>query len=286
MSELSKITGGRVIAFDTALVGPLGSINAALLFSQLFYWKDKAQSPRGVHKSRDEIQAETGLKRTQQENARKVLESHGLITVTRDYLKHRVYFKINEDKLYALLGREQTRQEVETGVDRAVATVETAIESANTVVPVIEDEAEFEPACGYSRDEPFEFDATPDVEPVIAQAVADVQKTEDDAGETAVAEIEPIQQIETPSSSAQKNEHWIANDAWDIFPKRTGNTAIAFYRLWCERVAAGISENALFQGIKAYAAYCRAKQIPPRSVMLLTEFLGPRCHFLKDWGTA
>lgn len=75
---------GRPIAYYPKLAHFLGSVNAAVLLCQLLYWEGKQddQDEGWIHKTRDEIEAETGLTRREQETARGVLSK--LRPVERD----------------------------------------------------------------------------------------------------------------------------------------------------------------------------------------------------------
>lgn len=65
---------GRPIAYYPKLAHFLGSVNAAVLLCQLLYWEGKQDDADGwIFKTRDEIEAETGLTRREQETARAVL---------------------------------------------------------------------------------------------------------------------------------------------------------------------------------------------------------------------
>ena len=77
---LKKI--GQAVAYYPNLTKKLGNVNASILLSQFIYWHDKTEHPLGVYKTQDEIKAETGLSRKEQETGRKVLRELGLITET------------------------------------------------------------------------------------------------------------------------------------------------------------------------------------------------------------
>lgn len=95
---------GKPVAFYPGLVKYLGSVNATLFFCQLFYWKDRAaHSDLGVYKTQAEIQEETGMTRYEQESARKLLCQRGVLIETHKRLEHRIYFKIDVDRLNEIL---------------------------------------------------------------------------------------------------------------------------------------------------------------------------------------
>ena len=87
---LKKI--GQAVAYYPNLTKKLGNVNASILLSQFIYWHDKTKHPLGVYKTQDEIKAETGLSRKEQETGRKVLRELGLITETYKRTEHKLYF--------------------------------------------------------------------------------------------------------------------------------------------------------------------------------------------------
>ena len=87
---LKKI--GQAVAYYPNLTKKLGNVNASILLSQFIYWHDKTEHPLGVYKTQDEIKAETGLSRKEQETGRKVLRELGLITETYKRTEHKLYF--------------------------------------------------------------------------------------------------------------------------------------------------------------------------------------------------
>lgn len=102
---------GRPIAYHPGLAPKLGGVNAAVLFGQLFYWQARTQNPLGVFKTADELQEETGLSYEEQRNARKALRTRGVLVETNKRLEHKLYFRIDEDALEALLSGDTPKRE-------------------------------------------------------------------------------------------------------------------------------------------------------------------------------
>lgn len=90
---------GRPVAYFPGLVKRLGSVNAVIFFSQIFYWQDKADSKLGVYKTSEEIETETGLSYREQLTARKHLVSRGILVETNKRLEHKIYYLIDCEKL-------------------------------------------------------------------------------------------------------------------------------------------------------------------------------------------
>lgn len=70
----------RPIAFHRILVEWTGSVNAALMLSQLIYWSKRTQDPEGwVYKTAAHWEEETGLSQREQAGARKQLRVGGWV---------------------------------------------------------------------------------------------------------------------------------------------------------------------------------------------------------------
>lgn len=94
---------GRPNAYYPKLAKPLGGVSSAVLFSQLFYWQDKATSDLGVYKTRDELEDETGLTHNEQRTAIKKLCEKGVLIVTEKRLEHKTFYKIDHEKVNQVL---------------------------------------------------------------------------------------------------------------------------------------------------------------------------------------
>lgn len=100
--EILKLKG-RPNAYYPKMAKPLGGVNAAVLFSQLFYWQDKAISDLGVYKTRDELEEETGLSHNEQRTAIKKLQDKGVLIITEKRLDHKTFYKIDNKKVNEIL---------------------------------------------------------------------------------------------------------------------------------------------------------------------------------------
>lgn len=94
---------GHPVAYYPGLVKHLGSVNAVLFFSQIFYWQDKATSDLGVYKTVEEIEAETGMTYREQVTARKQLVEHKVLIETHKRFEHKIYYRIDVDRLDEIL---------------------------------------------------------------------------------------------------------------------------------------------------------------------------------------
>ncbi|WP_175725461.1 hypothetical protein [Burkholderia ambifaria] len=111
---------GHPVAYYPGLVKHLGSVNAVLFFSQIFYWQDKAASDLGVYKTVEEIETETGMTYREQATARKQLVERGVLVETNKRLEHRVYYRIDLDRLNEILESANCGKRISGEADSAV----------------------------------------------------------------------------------------------------------------------------------------------------------------------
>lgn len=105
---------GRPIAYHPALAKHVGGVNAAIFLCQLIYWDGKADDDLGVYKTADEWELETGLSYREQAGARKKLRDLGLLVETNLRLKHRIYYKLDNDAFNSLFESVSSGENVET----------------------------------------------------------------------------------------------------------------------------------------------------------------------------
>lgn len=72
-------------------------------------------------------------------------------------------------------------------------------------------------------------------------------------------------------------------EVWSAYPKRPGNSKPTALRAFIARRKAGHSLETILMGVRAYCAYCVAKNIDSGYVKLITTFLGAGEFFLADW---
>jgi len=88
---------GRPIAYLPGLAKFLGGVKAVILFCQLWYWSQRADE--WFFKSLTELADETGMTLEEIRAARKQLAERGLVQTRYARIKHRLYFKIDEERL-------------------------------------------------------------------------------------------------------------------------------------------------------------------------------------------
>jgi len=90
----------RPIAFHRCFVTLTGSVTAALMLSQAYYWQQRAKSDDGWwFKTRDDWTEETGMGRREQEGARKTLRNLDLLQEDLRGVPATLWYKIDETKL-------------------------------------------------------------------------------------------------------------------------------------------------------------------------------------------
>ena len=90
---------GRPIAYLPQLAKPVGGVKAAILCCQLFYWSERTNESGWFWKSQEGLADETGLTIDELRAARKALAEKGILKSRYDRMKHRLYFKIDRQRL-------------------------------------------------------------------------------------------------------------------------------------------------------------------------------------------
>ncbi len=91
---------GRPIAYYPEFAKALKSVNATIFLCQLLYWKGKGKKKNGwIYKSRKEMEEETALSRREQDTARRILKTAGILKEKLAGVPATVHYKINTDKL-------------------------------------------------------------------------------------------------------------------------------------------------------------------------------------------
>jgi hypothetical protein len=93
---------GRPIAYLPELAKFLGGVKVGVLFCQLFYWSERADESGWFWKSQQGLADETGLTIDELRAARKELAEKGVVQCRYARIEHRLYFKIDRQRLDAL----------------------------------------------------------------------------------------------------------------------------------------------------------------------------------------
>ena len=94
----------RPIAFHRCFVTLTGSVTAALLLSQAFYWQRRCKNPDGWwYKTRDDWFEETGMARQEQEGARRKLRKLRLLQEERRGVPAQLWYRLDETRLLEAL---------------------------------------------------------------------------------------------------------------------------------------------------------------------------------------
>jgi len=100
---LESILTDRPVAYHPVLAKALGSINAGLFLSQLLYWQGKGRFGEWTYKTADEFYEELGMSRKQQEGARSILKTRGILQEKLKGVPPTLYFRVVFDELIAVM---------------------------------------------------------------------------------------------------------------------------------------------------------------------------------------
>lgn len=90
-----------------------------------------------------------------------------------------------------------------------------------------------------------------------------------------------------PTRSAKQDYSTEFETAWQAYPKRAGgNSKSAAFKAWKARLKDGVRPEDMLEGVKRYAAYCRATgNTGTQFVKQAATFFGPDRHFEESWQT-
>lgn len=89
---------GRPIAYYPSLKCITGSTVATIFLCQFVYWTGKQKDGEGwIYKTQGDIEAETGLTRTEQETARKILTKKGFLEHKYSEIPRQLYYRLKID---------------------------------------------------------------------------------------------------------------------------------------------------------------------------------------------
>lgn len=91
---------GRPVSYFPSLARLVG-VKECVFICQFLYWIDKTDKTAAgwVYKTQDEITEETGMSRAEQETVRRNLKRTGIVEERHARLLHRMYYRVNLDKL-------------------------------------------------------------------------------------------------------------------------------------------------------------------------------------------
>lgn len=71
---------------------------------------------------------------------------------------------------------------------------------------------------------------------------------------------------------------------WTEYPKRPGANKSGTLKNWNARLKDGADPQAMIEGVKSYANYCRLNRIEPNFIKQPVTFFGTGKHYECDWG--
>jgi hypothetical protein len=107
----------RPIAFNPVFKRMTGSTVAALFLSQAWYWTKRTSDENGwFYKTQAEWEEETGLTRSEQETARKVLKTLGLLEEDLKGVPAQMYYRVEKSVIYDKIGIPQFAETLQTSM--------------------------------------------------------------------------------------------------------------------------------------------------------------------------
>ncbi|TQI87674.1 hypothetical protein FHU12_5379 [Serratia marcescens] len=254
---------GAPVAYYPGLVKAMGSPHAVIFFSQVFYWQDKAHAVEGVHKTREAIESETGLTFEQQATARKQLVSRGILIETHKRLEHKMYFRIDCDRLDEIINENSHISRNGETRFREVG----KSDFGKSGIP-----------ASRGRETPRRGSGKPDFDPteITTEITTEIKKP-----------IGAFADAPTPRRSAKQDYSPEFEAAWQAYPKRAGgNPKPSAYKAWNARLKDGATPEAMLAGVKRYAAFVAATgKLGSEFVKQAATFFGPDRHFDETWQT-
>ncbi|CAB1224114.1 hypothetical protein [Serratia liquefaciens] len=259
MSQLLQLMD-RPVAFQRSFVRLGVGVTGALLLSQMVYWHNRTDG-NWFYKTQAELEEETGLTRYEQEGARKKLLIAGVLEEVKKGIPAKLYFRVNEAALQALLWPEIQVQPSEGDFHNQgcgnYATSDAENQQAGMgVCP--------KPACG---------------NPASIHTVDYTETTTENKTLGARADAS------TPTRSAKREYSPEFETAWLAYPKRAGgNPKPSAYKAWNARLHEGVTPETLLAGVKRYAAFVVATgKLGSEYVKQAATFFGPDRHFEETW---
>jgi hypothetical protein len=135
--------------------------------------------------------------------------------------------------------------------------------------------------CLYRTDITTDVNADKNLQ-TTAAAAPEVPATEPAASESAgPAKPAPAEQPAAAADPKGPSEAFEA--AWSSYPARNGNAKHLALTAWQARVREGVSEKALLDGVKDYAAHCKREKVAAKFVMTAGRFFSPEGHYAANW---
>ncbi len=102
--QINKYFPKGLVAYQPGLTLVFKSVPVGLLLSQMLYWFGKGANKDGwIYKTVNELQAETGLSRHQQNTALKILRRHGIVETKKAGIPAKRHIRIDTTRLENLL---------------------------------------------------------------------------------------------------------------------------------------------------------------------------------------
>lgn len=101
--------------------------------------------------------------------------------------------------------------------------------------------------------------------------------------DTGLSDSTPAGAGHAPVSSSKAEYPEDFEQVWTVYPQRPGASKADSFKAWKARIKDGVCATALIDGVRRYAAYCKAAETEPQFVKQPATFFGPGEHFTNPW---
>jgi hypothetical protein len=102
--SILRLLADRPVAYHPDIARIFGGVKCAVFLCQMLYWTGKGKRTDGfIWKTADDIEAETGLTRREQETVRKHLKAHTVLVEKLTGVPATLHFKVNLAKVESMI---------------------------------------------------------------------------------------------------------------------------------------------------------------------------------------
>lgn len=113
---ISTLLEDKIVLFKRIFATISGSINAGLFLSQSYFWCDKGKKQNYFYKTQKEWEDETGLTRYEQEGARKLLLSKGILYEKKEGYPPVMHYSLDFERIRELIKAHVREMDTGSGI--------------------------------------------------------------------------------------------------------------------------------------------------------------------------